>query len=546
MKNSKNIVKIITIVLVLAGVIARFHHIDFGLPHSFYADEPEFSEVAIKYTYEIKDIIKNNNYYKLIPISYVYGTFPSYFLTITLMIFSKTLNIVHITFDKTTLFIFLRVVVNSISLCIIPLTGLLVYNLSKNKYYGFLAVTLAAINWKFIVHAHYVNADIILTTVNLLSIFLFVKYLDSHTYKSPTRKHKVIFIMSAIFYGIAAGTKITALITAPLLAYIFIRRKDLYGLTMYFLIALGTFMVTNPFSLIFFNDFTFRIFEMLTKEGGVVFDSVDYSLYKYVLALNDMLTSPIFITALLGIGLTAKNLKKASGSNIEKNILLIGSILLYFIFYTIQSRRVDRWLLPILPLMLVYVPGTVNYLLNFIYRKIANNKNKEVLKTIAGFTLFLILITPSLYYIGILSKQFQSDTPKSAAYKWVKTNLPEMSTKLVYTEEGLDPMNKVNFAHVIKFNVYTSENAQLEQPENPYLYDYVILSSRPMANFQKPYVKEHYPYYANQWQTFLNTVQDPNKFELIKDFTLTKPNLIPLSDVFVYQRSKTEVYSSYR
>ena len=53
------------------GLLFRLYHIEFGLPHSFHADEPEIAEFAIKYTYEIRGIIENGDYYKLIPLNFV-------------------------------------------------------------------------------------------------------------------------------------------------------------------------------------------------------------------------------------------------------------------------------------------------------------------------------------------------------------------------------------------------------------------------------------------------------------------------------------------
>ncbi|KKS22809.1 MAG: hypothetical protein UU80_C0002G0041, partial [candidate division WWE3 bacterium GW2011_GWA1_41_8] len=149
---------LITLVFILA-IVLRFWHIEFGLPHSFYADEPEIAEPAIKYTYELRDIIANGNYYKLIPISYVYGTFPSYLLTAAVMFFSKSLNIAGIVFDKTTLYILMRSINAVMSLAVIPLMATLYLKLYpdekriNNRIFSgaLIAFFLAALNWKMIV-----------------------------------------------------------------------------------------------------------------------------------------------------------------------------------------------------------------------------------------------------------------------------------------------------------------------------------------------------------------------------------------------------------
>jgi hypothetical protein len=113
------------------GLFFRAWNLGFGLPHSFYADEPEFAELAIRYTYEFKDIVANDNYFKLIPISYVYGSFPSYLLTAPLMFFSKSLNIFHIPFDKAALYIFMRSLMVLVSLMIMISSAFLYKKLFK-------------------------------------------------------------------------------------------------------------------------------------------------------------------------------------------------------------------------------------------------------------------------------------------------------------------------------------------------------------------------------------------------------------------------------
>ena len=166
---SKKKVIFIFLIIALSGLFFRLWHINFGLPHSFYADEPEIAELAIKYTYEFKDIIQNNNYYKLIPISFVYGTFPAYFLTGFTMFFSKSLNILNLNFDKTTLYIFMRILMGLTSLSIAIVSSLLYKKMFKDKFGFLLVLGLLALNWKFIVHGHYVNTDIILTALLSLS-----------------------------------------------------------------------------------------------------------------------------------------------------------------------------------------------------------------------------------------------------------------------------------------------------------------------------------------------------------------------------------------
>lgn len=502
---------LILMVLFIIGGIFRFYHIDFGLPQSWHADEPEFGELAIKYTYEFRNIIKNNDYYKLIPISYVYGTFPVYFLTLSIMAFSKFMNLLNFSFDKTTLYIFMRSLNAFLSLSIVVFGGLTYRKVFKDTFGTIFTVFFLALNWKLIVHAHYLNADIIITELLVLAFFAATYY-----YNNPEKHRYTIFL--GILAGLAIGTKITAGLSLPLFGFLYAVKKDLRGFLAFGLIILGTYMVSNPFSFIFTGDFAFRITQMFSKEGGLVFDSIDTSSFKYLYALS-YIANPL----ILGFSFYGAWHSVADKKVRAMHIFLLGNILIYLIFFSLGPRRVDRWLLPILPMVLVYA--------GYGFSKLKTTmKNARLFWIMAWLSIIIYLLFPIL-----LLFQFKRETPKSAAYLWLKENTDSLETKLAITEEGLDPLNKLPSSTVQKMEVYESAGAHLTLPPNPKLYNYIILSSRPMRNFKKPEVIKKYPLYAKKWANFENEVTNTNKYQLIKSFVLPKPNLVELSDVYVYK-----------
>jgi len=497
--------------ILLCGLALRLYHIDFGLPHSFYADEPEFAELAIKYTYEIRNIIKNNDYYKLFPISFVYGTFTAYLFTFATMAFSKFSNLLGVGFDKTTLYVFMRSLNAFLSLLVVLSAALLSFKISKKRLVFFTVLVLTALNWKLIVHAHYLNADLTQTILLMLSYLLLFYYYK----QGPDNKFTVL---TGIFFGLAFGTKITALISLPLFYYVFWQKKDYVGALGFSLVAGIAFMVSNPFSLILSERFSLRILEMFTHEGGLVFDSADPTFYKYFLALGFITTPLVLLTSVLGA------FKSVRGKDeYPFHYFLIGNVLVYLLFFTLQSRRVDRWLLPILPIVLIYAGIGVD----LFFEKIKN-------KVILVFVL-LLLASSYLYFPALLLTQFQRYTPKAEAYLWMRDGLNPAKRVLAYTEEGLDPINKLPESKVYKIPVYASENAQSFFPAKNDFFHYVVISSRPLQNHKRPVVRQTYPFYFEEWQEFENKLADPNQFKLINQFVLPKPNLIPLSDVFIYE-----------
>lgn len=514
----------------MLGAYLRLYHIEFGLPHSFHADEPEIAELAIKYTFEIKDILAKNEFYRLTPISYVYGTFPAYLFTFFTMIYSKGSNLLSFSFEKTDIYVFLRSVNALLSLLLIPVTAAIYKNLlqkeEKTKVGMLLTVFLTALNWKLILHAHYLNVDIIVTLALTASYLTFLKYLDSENDTKYT-------ILSAIFFGIAVGTKVTVLLTIPLYLAGFLYKKELKNLLAFIFLVLGTFILTNPFSLVFANDFAFRVYTLSVKENGLVFDSVDSNFFKYVVGLSHITTPLVTILTVLGmLYFISKiidyykntNTKKKSmqGNEVFKHIFLMGTFLIYMLFFSTGTRRVDRWLLPTLPILFVYA--------SFVINRFYLSDKKTTFYAFLG-----ILIISYMYFPILLLTQFQRQTPKSAAYLWMRDNLSQAANKLVITEEGLDPMNKLQSTYVLNYQVYESQNAQFRMPEPAEGYDYVVMASRPMENFKRPEVKNKFPFYYQAWNSFENTVLDEKKFRLIKSFELTKPNLIEVSDIYIFE-----------
>ena len=510
--------RLIILLLLAAGIFFRLYHVEFGLPHSFYADEPEIAELAIKYTFELRNIIANNDYYKLIPISFVYGTFPAYLNTLLTMFYSKTSNLAGMGFDKTGIYVFLRGVNALFSMLIVVAGGILSQKLFKNKWITLVSIALLALNWKLIVHAHYINADITQTIILSLAYLSLLFY-----YKNMVGRN--FTILTGILLGIAIGTKITTLIALPLFVYIYWVRKDYRGLVALLFISFGAYLLTNPFSFIFADRFAFRIYQMLTKEAGLVFDSVDGNPFKYLISLGYIATPVAFFFSLYGMYKSLRpNLEdNQRAKNTEFHIFLILNIVIYVAFFSLQGRRVDRWLLPVLPIVLIYCSAATVWLVK---------QSKSLLAFAVVFLVFGLLY---MHFPALLLQQFQRHTPKSAAYIWMRDNTDPSLNKLVYTEEGLDPMNKLQGVRVLRMQVYTDESAQFFVPENPEGYHYVVLSSRPFENFKRPQVREQFPFYAEKWDAFEQTIQDPNQFELINQFVLPKPNLIPLSDVYIYQ-----------
>ena len=506
---------------VLLGACFRLHNISFGLPHSFHADEPELVEPAIKYTYEIRNIIKTTEYFRLIPVSYVYGTVPTYAFTLLTMLYSKANNLFQLSFAKADIYIFLRTIMSLVSLLLIPLVTEIYKIVSpirmRRHSIDFVALLFfTAFNWKLIVHAHYINSDIVVTLFLTLSFLFFGKYLSKKSLPSAAK----YTLYAALFFGLAVGTKITALLSAPLFLMFYFKRKDVTGVGVFILVVFGVFVLTNPFSWVFAHDFAQRLLEFRVKENGFVFDSVDANPFKYLLGLGTLLSPFVFFVSILGIFVSYKN-KYAK----DFGLFLLLNVCFYLVFFSLGTRRVDRWLLPILPIF-------------FVYASIGLLSLKNLLNRYAFFLLLIVLCSTYLYYPGLLLQQYAQNTPKSSAYIWARGNIDPLASKLLISKEGLDPLGKLSTVKKLTYQVYVSKGAQFDFPPDPLAFDYVILSSKPMDIYKKPIIKSSYPGYYSKWANFETTVQNKTNFELIASFSTPKPNLTNVADVFIYKRNR--------
>ena len=132
-------------------------------------------------------------------------------------------------------------------------------------------------------------------------------------------------------------------------------KKDLRGILFYITVSLAFFSLSNPFSIINFNLFISRILEMKSREAGAVLSSVNTSPLKYVSAIISILSIPATIIFFISLFIVFKEDIKDEKERYLEHVLLIGNIFIYLVFFSLNKRLVDRWILPIIPLTVIYI-----------------------------------------------------------------------------------------------------------------------------------------------------------------------------------------------
>jgi 4-amino-4-deoxy-L-arabinose transferase-like glycosyltransferase len=509
-KNTK-----ILILIFVVGIIFRLWHIDFGLPYHTHNDEPELVELAITPAVEFKRVFLENNLDLLKPSSFIYGTVPSYLIFPVLAGYSQIAQGLNLSFNKADLYLISRAFTAVTSLLVIWATWKMYKTLLGNKG-ALMAAAITALNWKLIVFGHFVNSDIYLTIFTTLLLMFFLSYLENKKIKN--------ILLAGIFLGLAVGTKITGAILIPMLLYVFLTKKDWKGLAYFSLAGIVSFSLTNPFSITYFSEFTGRILRMKTQEAGMVLSSVSDNPIRYLLSTGYIATPLVALMALYG---KWKALKQEQ--RLTQHIFLIGCVITYILFFTLTGKRqTDRWMLPIVPIVIVYASFGISQILN----KLNRFKKAIVLVT---------LLASISYFPILLLFQFKSNTPKVEGFLWAKENITETSTKLIIEESKNSVFGKLPNSEIYMFNVYESKGALEEMPPNTKGYDYIIIASKTMLNHKKPYVIEHFPEYSKKWNTFENNLNNKEKYEKVVEFALPKPNIITLSNITIYRNLGSQV-----
>lgn len=534
-KARKVFISIFLISTISIGIFLRLYKIDFGLPYNFIGDETDIHDAVIKFSLNYKFMLANGSLNDFAPDSYVYGMFPTYFLTLCTMVLNKFASIFSFHIDIDSYHIYMRIITSIFSLSI-PLFAYLIYKELFKKSKGSLMILfLTFLNWKLVVHSRYLNQDIYLTSLFTTSLYFLIKYLNSKSKKVKT----LSLILSSVFFGFAVGTKIIGLISLAIIIPVIFTKGKFKDIILFSFFIILSFAISNPFSMINFNSFISRVITMKTREAGVVFSSVDQNPFKYIFGLSNILTPPVFIISLISIIIFLKgkfkDIKlKRSDPEILSNLLLIGNFFIYLIFFSLNKRLVERWMLPIIPILCIYA----SYGIRGIKNLVEDERTQKIL-IISLTSIFLISYS---FNALILYKQIKLGDTRILAYEWTKEYINKTDNGnpkiLVYTNKGRDPFIRIGNCDVKLFKVYESGNAQDSMPVDPKQYDFIVTYSGMERNYENPYVAKNYPQYSSAWTNFQEELDSSGYFNLIKKFKTTEINLMGLSDIYIYERIK--------
>ncbi|AJF61451.1 hypothetical protein QT06_C0001G0611 [archaeon GW2011_AR15] len=336
----------------------------------------------------------------------------------------------------------------------------LIYIIAKkvsNERAAIISAAFASLNMAIITYSHFATSDMPVTVMSMLSIYMILRL-----YEKPIRMN---YILTGLAIGLATGTKYYAVVLVLLLigAHLLATKKVSINKNLIIsgmLCAVG-FLITTPFAILDFNTF-FRDTTLLFTTVQTVQNLYDpVTALSYFFHLDNGLGTPLFILSLIG---TAYCVYLARKNN--KLLLLLSWAIGYFLLvsYIIHFSFL-RYILPVVPIIIIFAGVFFNYLLSFKRHRI-----------ITYSFLFAVLLFNFSYAIKT-DMLFVKDSRYSST-EWIKENIPDNSNILIFAQNlryfpDISSEKNVSYLNVTDFSSVESLREAIKKISP----DYIIESS---------------------------------------------------------------------
>ncbi|MDD5085087.1 MAG: glycosyltransferase family 39 protein [Candidatus Omnitrophica bacterium] len=406
--NDKLSGKVIVMMLciIALGFALRAAGINFGLPYLYHADEPNIVNRAV--AYGTGDL--NPHYFQIPPLaSYIlFFEYGAYFLLGKLFGFFPDLQVFKIEFfsDPSVFYLIGRI---SFGLVTGVLTILAVYFTAKRLFSreaGVLSALFLSVSFLHVRDSHYLYLDVTLTLLIVLAFLWSLKIYDS----GKTRD----YVLAGLWIGLATAFKyngclvFVALLLAHLLRepardwFLALWKKELW---ISVITIFAVFVVCNPFFILDWQTFWTSFFAETHAQGSSGWlHHFSYSLAQGIggLFLLWCLFGLVFCPFILG----------------KRGLILLSFPVLFYITLTRFSQIHDRYVIPLIPFLVLAGGITAAY----VFDKVLLNKAKWLR---APFIVFLILlVVPTAAKSAVVDYLFTRKDTRTEAKEWIEATIP--------------------------------------------------------------------------------------------------------------------------
>lgn len=408
-RKLRNILTVI--IITLTGMALRLWGIKFGLPYTFHPDEQYIIERAFNFSSENL----NPHWFQWPGSLLMYIDFIAIFILRKAFALISAMSGSDLQVDLPTAYSIGRAVSVMFSLATIAL----VYGFAKRAYgqlSAVIATVLLATMFYPVLDAHYASPDTAMTFF-VMVILLFSLYM----LERDNQEGRLMLFTLGLLAGLGAAVKYTvvlALIPYVLIALaVNIKRKQyvVYLLSMVIIsagLAIG-FVLGCPYCILDFATFKKDIVFELAHGAGQLrhlgFESFN-PIFSY---LTDNIPKtigwPVFILAMIGIAM-------ASYRRLKGDFVLLTFIIIYFLFLQRQSVVIDRYIMPVLPLVVILIGRFVAEAFS-----LAKRNNIKIAVAIA----LGVVVGVNLLYSARIDMILTRPDTRQLASEWVQANIPE-------------------------------------------------------------------------------------------------------------------------
>lgn len=514
----KNYQWLILIILIMA-LVFRFIGIFYAYPLSLGSDEMPTLNAGLKMIGTQSLIINAKGYYYPPLLAYIYLPFLAIFILLGFFndLFIDLIQLKKIVLLSPGVFIplarFISVIFGTAT---VYLSYKICQQLFYNKKISILAALLLAVNFFHVIVSHFANSWTIQTFFILLVLFWSINYFQKS-------ENKIFdFIIGGILIGVAFGINFIGIISYfwLILAY-YLKNKNQGGIKIFLkrnfiltnviiLLIVGICYFLNPFGL---NNYFNRLADI--NSGNEAFSNAAFTGFFSLTTLTILiyyLKNIFFIEPVILI------FSVFSGYALWKSqrtafYFLVPWVIIYFLSISSLTSPNIRYLLPVIPFLIMIVAFYLNYL--------SENISKKYISPI----LLAILIVYSLMFVVLFDLRMTRPDTRLLARNWVINNIPSGATikneqlgeslSLIESSENLQFLQKYFPEMMSTKRYYLLSLDQKNYPQPNYFININNYENRVPVK-----IKNDYLVLSNfNKDEFINiSAKIPDNYQLIKSF----------------------------
>ena len=442
--------------ILAVGLIARAAGVDFGLPFLYHNDEPIIVNYAL--AYGSGDL--NPHFFKIPPfLSYIlfflYGVY--YLIGHLVGSFGGVEDFGYLFLNDPTSFY----LIGRFAAGVIPgtISIYLIYRLGRSMFSrttGLLAALFLSLNFLHVRNSHYIYPDIPLVLFILLYFIALKTLCDKNRLKD--------YAVCGLILGLASSMKYNGVLLVVPTIIVVLRNMFIYrdkplavakkGLLYAFFCAIAL-VVTNPFMVLDYRFFWTNISKM-------PFYSIDmwYHLKVSLLGGCGVL---MCIAAVVGTFLAVKR-KNFFG------IMLAVFMAVYYLVLARSSQPAERYVFPILPIVLLFSAYGVTVLVERI--------RIRSVRVWVGSLCVVLLMASSAIKVYYCDRLFMGDDTRTQSYNWIKENISADTVIALDATGPVFPLLKQN-RELVRESLKRFKNPKFDTPEGALDYKVKLFMENP-------------------------------------------------------------------